>query len=184
MYLAAAVAGNVASFCGSAAPSLGASGAVFGVGGALAMYFHRNRWEGERVGGRVGGYGSAASYPSAAPCLALAASCRSLSRSTLHTYFPGVVTTRSAAALAPLLLQGRVRAQERHRAALAVAHAAHQRALRPQQPTHRQLVSRRAGGCLGRPDGHPGWCGAVGCGGWAAFAGAVGCGTACHCGLP
>ena len=43
VYLAAAVAGNVASFYGSAAPSLGASGAVFGVGGALAMYFYRNK---------------------------------------------------------------------------------------------------------------------------------------------
>jgi uridine nucleosidase len=42
-YLAAAVAGNVASFYGSAAPSLGASGAVFGLGGALAMYFYRNK---------------------------------------------------------------------------------------------------------------------------------------------
>jgi membrane associated rhomboid family serine protease len=44
MYLAAAVAGNVASFFGSPrAVSLGASGAVFGIGGALAMYFYRNR---------------------------------------------------------------------------------------------------------------------------------------------
>ncbi|KAL4426848.1 hypothetical protein ABPG77_006634 [Micractinium sp. CCAP 211/92] len=43
MYLAAAVAGNVASFYGSAAPSLGASGAIFGIGGALAMYFYRNK---------------------------------------------------------------------------------------------------------------------------------------------
>ena len=43
VYLAAAVAGNVASFYGSAAPSLGASGAVFGVGGALAVYFYRNK---------------------------------------------------------------------------------------------------------------------------------------------
>lgn len=42
-YLAAAVTGNVASFYGSAAPSLGASGAVFGLGGALAMYFYRNK---------------------------------------------------------------------------------------------------------------------------------------------
>ena len=50
MYLAAAVAGNVASFYGSTAPSLGASGAIFGVGGALAMYFYRNRWGG--AGGR------------------------------------------------------------------------------------------------------------------------------------
>jgi hypothetical protein len=51
MYLAAAVAGNVASFYGSTAPSLGASGAIFGVGGALAMYFYRNRWV--RGGGAV-----------------------------------------------------------------------------------------------------------------------------------
>ena len=43
VYLAAALAGNVASFYGSAAPSLGASGAVFGVGGALAVYFYRNK---------------------------------------------------------------------------------------------------------------------------------------------
>jgi membrane associated rhomboid family serine protease len=43
VYMTAAVAGNVASFYGSALPSLGASGAVFGVGGALAVYFYRNR---------------------------------------------------------------------------------------------------------------------------------------------
>jgi membrane associated rhomboid family serine protease len=43
VYLVAAVGGNVASFFGSAAPSLGASGAVFGVGGALGMYFYQNR---------------------------------------------------------------------------------------------------------------------------------------------
>lgn len=43
VYLAAALAGNVASFYGSAVPSLGASGAVFGVGGALAVYFYRNK---------------------------------------------------------------------------------------------------------------------------------------------
>lgn len=43
VYLAAGVIGNVASFYGSAAPSLGASGAVFGVGGALAMYFWMNK---------------------------------------------------------------------------------------------------------------------------------------------
>ena len=42
-YIAAAVAGNVASFYGSTAPSLGASGAVFGLGGALAMYFYQNK---------------------------------------------------------------------------------------------------------------------------------------------
>ena len=43
VYLAAAVTGNVASFLGSTAPSLGASGAVFGVGGALGMYFYQNK---------------------------------------------------------------------------------------------------------------------------------------------
>ena len=43
IYLAAAVAGNVASFYGSSSPSLGASGAIFGVGGAMATYFYRNR---------------------------------------------------------------------------------------------------------------------------------------------
>ena len=43
VYLAAAVGGNVASLFGSAAPSLGASGAVFGVGGALGMYFYQNK---------------------------------------------------------------------------------------------------------------------------------------------
>lgn len=44
MYLSAAVAGNVASFLGAPkSVSLGASGAVFGIGGALAMYFYRNR---------------------------------------------------------------------------------------------------------------------------------------------
>lgn len=42
-YMVAAVAGNIASFYGSAAPSLGASGAVFGLGGALAMYFYQNK---------------------------------------------------------------------------------------------------------------------------------------------
>lgn len=42
-YLIAALAGNVASFYGSPAPSLGASGAVFGLGGALAMYFYQNK---------------------------------------------------------------------------------------------------------------------------------------------
>lgn len=50
MYLAAAVAGNVASFYGSAAPSLGASGAIFGIGGALAMYFYRNKWDAQLHG--------------------------------------------------------------------------------------------------------------------------------------
>jgi len=43
VYAVAAVAGNVASFYGSTAPSLGASGAVFGLGGAVAMYFYRNK---------------------------------------------------------------------------------------------------------------------------------------------
>jgi hypothetical protein len=44
VYLVAAVAGNVASFFGNPrALSLGASGAVFGVGGALAAHFYCNR---------------------------------------------------------------------------------------------------------------------------------------------
>jgi membrane associated rhomboid family serine protease len=43
VYAAAALAGNAASYFGSPAPSLGASGAVFGVGGALGVYFWRNR---------------------------------------------------------------------------------------------------------------------------------------------
>lgn len=44
MYLAAAVASTAASVYGSPNPSLGASGAIFGLGGALAVYFYRNRW--------------------------------------------------------------------------------------------------------------------------------------------
>lgn len=43
MYLVAAVAGTVASFYGSPNLSLGASGAIFGLGGAIAVYFYRNR---------------------------------------------------------------------------------------------------------------------------------------------
>ncbi|GAB4817678.1 hypothetical protein N2152v2_004724 [Parachlorella kessleri] len=42
-YLVAAVAGSLASFIGCPSPSLGASGAIFGVGGAMAVYFHRNK---------------------------------------------------------------------------------------------------------------------------------------------
>lgn len=43
MYLAAALASTTASFLGSPNMSLGASGAIFGLGGAMAVYFHRNR---------------------------------------------------------------------------------------------------------------------------------------------
>lgn len=43
IYMAAGIAGNIASFYGSTTPSLGASGAVFGIGGALAMYFWMNK---------------------------------------------------------------------------------------------------------------------------------------------
>jgi membrane associated rhomboid family serine protease len=42
-YFVAALGGNVASYVMSPNPSLGASGAVFGLGGALAMYFYRNK---------------------------------------------------------------------------------------------------------------------------------------------
>ena len=42
-YVVAAIGGNVASYMLSPHPSLGASGAVFGLGGALAMYFYRNK---------------------------------------------------------------------------------------------------------------------------------------------
>ena len=43
MYLAGAVASTAASFAFSPSMSLGASGAIFGLGGALAVYFLRNR---------------------------------------------------------------------------------------------------------------------------------------------
>ena len=43
IYLLAAVFGNVASYLGDDLPSLGASGAIFGLAGALAVYFLRNR---------------------------------------------------------------------------------------------------------------------------------------------
>jgi membrane associated rhomboid family serine protease len=43
VYLTAALGGTIASFLGSKAPSLGASGAIFGVGGAIAVYFYRNK---------------------------------------------------------------------------------------------------------------------------------------------
>jgi membrane associated rhomboid family serine protease len=42
IYLGAAFAGNVASFWGEPVPSLGASGAIFGLAGALVVYFSRN----------------------------------------------------------------------------------------------------------------------------------------------
>jgi membrane associated rhomboid family serine protease len=43
IYLLSAVAGNFASFLGDDLPSLGASGAIFGLSGALSVYFWRNR---------------------------------------------------------------------------------------------------------------------------------------------
>lgn len=43
MYVAAGVAGSLASFAFSPAPAVGASGAIFGVGGALAVFFYRHR---------------------------------------------------------------------------------------------------------------------------------------------
>lgn len=42
IYLGAALAGNVASLIGETEPSLGASGAIFGLAGALVVYFVRN----------------------------------------------------------------------------------------------------------------------------------------------
>lgn len=45
VYLLAAVASTSLSYVMSPAPSLGASGAVFGVGGALAMFFYRHKDE-------------------------------------------------------------------------------------------------------------------------------------------
>lgn len=43
IYLGSAVAGNIASYFGDDLPSLGASGAIFGLSGALLVYFVRNR---------------------------------------------------------------------------------------------------------------------------------------------
>ncbi|KAL6781065.1 hypothetical protein ACKKBG_A09650 [Auxenochlorella protothecoides x Auxenochlorella symbiontica] len=43
VYMVAAVTGNLASFWGSPSVSLGASGAIFGLGGALAIFFYQNR---------------------------------------------------------------------------------------------------------------------------------------------
>lgn len=43
IYLVSAVAGTVASLYGSPNLSLGASGAIFGMGGAIAMHFYCNR---------------------------------------------------------------------------------------------------------------------------------------------
>jgi len=43
VYVAAGVAGSLASFAMSPAPAVGASGAIFGVGGALAVFFWRHR---------------------------------------------------------------------------------------------------------------------------------------------
>ena len=43
IYMVAAVMGNLASYLGDDNPSLGASGAIFGLAGALAVYFWRNR---------------------------------------------------------------------------------------------------------------------------------------------
>jgi len=42
IYLFGAVTGNIASYFGDEAPSLGASGAIFGLSGALVVYFWRN----------------------------------------------------------------------------------------------------------------------------------------------
>lgn len=50
IYLLAAITGNIASYVGDPLPSLGASGAVFGLSGALVVYFWRNnRLFGSRV---------------------------------------------------------------------------------------------------------------------------------------
>jgi len=43
IYLGSAVAGNIASYFQDDLPSLGASGAIFGLSGALLVYFVRNR---------------------------------------------------------------------------------------------------------------------------------------------
>ena len=43
VYAAAGVASSLASFAFNPAPAVGASGAIFGVGGALAVFFWRHR---------------------------------------------------------------------------------------------------------------------------------------------
>lgn len=43
LYIASAISGNVASFYFSPAPGVGASGAIFGLVGCLAVYFARHR---------------------------------------------------------------------------------------------------------------------------------------------
>lgn len=43
MYFVSAVAGTVASLYGSPNLSLGASAAIFGMGGAIAVHFYTNR---------------------------------------------------------------------------------------------------------------------------------------------
>jgi membrane associated rhomboid family serine protease len=56
-YLAAGVAGNILSAVQSRNPSLGASGAVFGVFGAYYVFLNRNEWllgeQGQEMAGRV-----------------------------------------------------------------------------------------------------------------------------------
>lgn len=43
VYTLSAIAGTAASYAFTKAPSVGASGAIFGLGGALAVFFHRHR---------------------------------------------------------------------------------------------------------------------------------------------
>ncbi|KAK9819707.1 hypothetical protein WJX72_001498 [[Myrmecia] bisecta] len=43
VYVASAVMGNVFSYYCSKSPAVGASGAIFGIGGALAVFFYRHR---------------------------------------------------------------------------------------------------------------------------------------------
>jgi membrane associated rhomboid family serine protease len=43
IYTVSAIAGTAASYVFTKAPSVGASGAIFGVGGALAVFFYRHR---------------------------------------------------------------------------------------------------------------------------------------------
>jgi uridine nucleosidase len=50
IYVASGVVGNMASFRFSTAPAVGASGSIFGLAGALAVYLHRHkRYLGERA---------------------------------------------------------------------------------------------------------------------------------------